>query len=173
MTELLHFQWWTPVDLWGHAVLVTIPFLFMFCWWGNHGVSGDKAIEDSCSKLAFLSLHLWWPFSRERHKPCWGMCYTRKYSPTRVLLPFLHIVMPVNLLLLPVGHCLLKAISHSFIAPEDCKTAETGLFFSFFRWWHIFMVLHCKLLIKPWRTAQNRGKQNKIEDKPSEKNVVL
>lgn len=37
---------------------------------------------------------------------------------------------PVNLLLLTVGHCLLKAISHSFIAPGDCKTAGTGFFFS-------------------------------------------
>lgn len=136
---------------------------FMLCWWGNRGVSGDKAIEDSCSKLSFLSLHLWWPFSRERHKACWGMCYRRKYSPARVVLPLLHIVKPVNLLLLPVGHCLLKAISHSFIAPGDCKTAGTvGWFFFFFlKWWHIFMMLHCKLLIKPWRTAQNWGKQNR------------
>lgn len=43
--------------------------------------------------------------------------------------PLLHKVKPVNLLLLPVGHCLLKAISHSFIAPGD-NTAGTGVFFS-------------------------------------------
>lgn len=42
--------------------------------------------------------------------------------------PLLHVVQPVNLLLLPVGHCLLKAISQSFIAPGD-NTAGTEFFF--------------------------------------------
>lgn len=123
-------------------------FLYMVYWWGNHGISGDKAIEDSLSKLSFLSLHLWWPFRRERHKPCWEVLQKE----------ILHIVKPVNLLLLPVGYWLLKAISHSFIAPGD-NTAGTGVFF--LRWWHIFMMLHGKLLIKPWRTAQRWGKQNR------------
>lgn len=86
MTWLFHFQWWTAVDLWGHVVLVTIPF-FAYVVLVKESVSGDKAFLDYCSKLSFLSLHFWWSFSREGHKPCWGKYYRRKSSPARVVLP--------------------------------------------------------------------------------------
>lgn len=86
MTWLFYFQWWTAVDLWGYVVLVTISF-FAYVVLVKESVSGDKAFLDYCSKLSFLSLHFWWPFSREGHKPCWGKYYRRKSSPARVVLP--------------------------------------------------------------------------------------
>lgn len=121
MTQLLHFQWWTAVDLWDHVILVTITFLYMVYWWGNHGISGDKAIEDSS-----VNFHFCLCISGD-HSEGKGINYAEG-SVTEGN-PLLHRVKPVNLLLLPVGHCLLKAISHSFIAPGD-NTAGTGVFFS-------------------------------------------
>lgn len=137
-------------------------FLHMLCWWRNQ-FQGIKHFW-----IIAVSFHFCLCISGD-HLVGKGINHAEgSITEGNPLLPglfylFFLIVKPVNVLLLPVGHGLLKAISLLLLL-ETGKQQGLGFFFP-----PQMMVLHCKLLIKPY----SWGKQNKREDTPSENKVVL